>query len=95
MKIPKSVKVGGHILDVVQTTDCGVIGSDCIGQTILAKNIIYLNESYPKSRLKEALLHEIVHNCFFDLQAEQSEELINRIGVMLYMLIMDNPKIFK
>ena len=95
MKIPKSVKVGGHILDVVQTNDCGVISSDCIGQTILAKNIIYLNESYPKSRLKEALLHEIVHNCFFDLQAEQNEALINRIGVMLYMLIMDNPKIFK
>jgi hypothetical protein len=90
MKIPKQVKVGGHILDVIITNDGDLVASDTIGTTVVAKNVIYLNSNYPQSRLEEALLHEIIHNCLFDLQEEQDEALVTRLGTMMYAVLEDN-----
>lgn len=70
MQIPDKVKIGGHILDVVITNNCDNIDYNEIGKTTLAKNIIYINENYPKSRQEEQdeslverlgfLLHQII-----------------------------------
>ena len=95
MNIPKKVKVGGHILDVEFTNDCDKINYDEIGKTWVAKNIININSNYPKSRQEECLLHELIHNCLYDLQEEQDEAMVERLGTMLYAIIVDNPEIFE
>lgn len=94
MKIPTKVKVGGHIINVVVTTDGDNIEFNEIGKTLLAKDVIYLNGNYSHSRQSEALLHELIHNCFYDLREEQSEALVERLGVALYQIIVDNPEVF-
>jgi hypothetical protein len=94
LNIPSSVKIGGHYLTVEITNNNESIGNDEIGRTQLAKNIIWLNENYPNSRQEEALLHEIIHNCLYDLQEEQDEKMVERLGVILYQVIVDNPKVF-
>lgn len=97
MTIPKSVKIGGHVLAVKHTNNCEDI-SDCeIGRTVLAKNVILLNENYPQSRQEEAFLHEVIHNCLYDIDhnQEQDEALVERLGTVLYMIVVDNPKIFE
>jgi Zn-dependent peptidase ImmA (M78 family) len=94
MNIPEKVKVGGHMLDVVFTNNTEEIDFNNIGKTILAKNVIYINSNYPRSRQEECLLHELIHNCLYDLHEEQDESMVERLGVMLYMIIKDNPKIF-
>jgi hypothetical protein len=95
MKIPDKVKIGGHTLAVIITNDCDNIAYNEIGKTCLAKNVIWLNKNYPKSRQEEALLHEMVHNMFYDLGEEQNEAIVERIGKYLYMSVIDNPEIFK
>ena len=80
MNIPEKVKIGGHILDVIITNDCDCIAYNEIGRTCLAKNIIWINKNYPKSRQEEALLHEMVHNMLYELNEEQDEVLVERIG---------------
>lgn len=94
MNIPDKVKIGGHVIDVVLTNNNEDLPSDNIGRTILAKNIIYINSNYPNSRQEECLLHELIHNCLYDLHEEQDEAMVERLGVMLYMIIQDNPNIF-
>ena len=94
MFIPNKVKIGGHVLDVIITNDCDNIAYDEIGKTCLAKNVIWINKNYPKSRQEEALLHEMVHNVLYDLSEEQDEALVERIGKYLYMFVIDNPEIF-
>ena len=97
MNIPDTIKIGGHILKVIITNDGDLLESNEIGKTQLAKNVIYLNSNYPQSRQEEALLHEMVHNCFYDLDntMTQDEKLVERIGVALYMILQDNPDVFK
>lgn len=95
MNIPESVKVGGHTLDVVFTNDCDEIEYNVIGKTVLGKNTIRLNTNYPKSRQEECLLHEIIHNCLYDLKEEQDEAMVERLGTMLYQVLQDNPNLFK
>lgn len=96
MNIPETVKIGGHILDVITTNNADYIECDTIGKTTLAKNVIYLNASYPLSRREEAFLHEMIHNCIYDLDhgAEQDEALVERLGTLLYAIVKDNPKVF-
>ncbi|MGE5627820.1 MAG: hypothetical protein ACM3X7_06850 [Solirubrobacterales bacterium] len=95
MNIPEKIKIGGHILNVIVTNNCDEIEYNTIGRTCLAKNIITLNENYPQSRQEEALLHEIIHNCLYDLKEDQNEAFIERLGTLLYSVIKDNPDIFK
>jgi uncharacterized protein YabN with tetrapyrrole methylase and pyrophosphatase domain len=95
MNIPESVKIGGHYLSVNVTNNNESLTDNEIGKTWLGKNAIYLNSNYPKSRQEESLLHEIIHNCLFDLQEEQDEKMVERLGTILYQVIIDNPEIFK
>ena len=94
MNIPDKVKIGGHLLDVEFTNNCDDIEREIIGNTIIAKNIIRINTNYPKSRQEETLIHEIIHNCLYDLKEEQDEAMVERLGTMFYAVIKDNPKVF-
>lgn len=94
MNIPEKVKIGGHTLEVIFTNDCDEIEYNAIGKTILGKNLIRINKNYPKSRQEECLLHEIIHNCLYDLKEEQDEAMVERLGTMLYQVIMDNHNMF-
>ena len=94
MNIPATVKIGGHVLDVEFTNNCDDIEKETIGNTIIAKNIIRINTNYPKSRQEETLIHEIIHNCLYDLKEEQDEAMVERLGTMFYAVIKDNPKVF-
>jgi hypothetical protein len=89
--IPKKIKIGGHVLNVEVTNDCDIIAANEIGITTIAKNIIYINKNFPLSRQQEALLHETIHNCFFDLNEEQDEELVVRLGTIFFQVLKDNP----
>ena len=95
MNIPKQIKIGGHYLDVNITNNNDYVADNQLGNTRLAKNVIHINANYPKSRQEEALIHEMLHNCLYDLDEEQDEKLITRLGTMIYMIIKDNPKMFQ
>lgn len=90
MQIPDKVKIGGHVLNVIITNDSDSIAYNEIGKTVLGKNVIYINSNYPQSRQEEALLHEMIHNCLFDLKEEQDEQMVERLGGYFYMVLKDN-----
>ena len=59
MNIPKSVKIGGHILQVVETDDIQILDSQSYGTWNTMQGKIYIRKSMPQSQKEEVFLHEI------------------------------------
>ncbi|PGC80277.1 ImmA/IrrE family metallo-endopeptidase [Bacillus toyonensis] len=55
---------------------------------------IKLDASMPQDRKEETLIHEITHGIFYEAgYEEQDEDMINRVGKVLYQVIKDNPNL--
>lgn len=87
MRIPKKIKVGGHIykvevVDRVETdpgeNNCG----DCDWQI----NRIRVKKDLPESQKAETFLHEIIHACNTDM----AEKEVNNLSFKLYQVLADN-----
>ena len=91
MKIPKQVKIGAHLIDIVltdQTEDFGCFENK-------KARIIISKETKP-SLQEETFFHECLHSIFDQtgvgrgLTADDEEKMIQPIANMLYQFLKDN-----
>lgn len=90
MQIPKTIKIGGHEIDVLhQEWSTGLLGSSHI-----VPNKIYINSASCQSQQEATLLHEILEhiNDVCDLQLAHSQ--ISTLETMLYQVLVDNNLCF-
>lgn len=98
MKIPKQLKIGGHIykIKVVDGEDQKKGGS-CWGKTFHHQKEIYIDESAALSQQEETFFHEILH-CIdqvyngqeFVKDGNDGEATVSRLAEGLYQVLKDN-----
>jgi len=95
MKIPNKVKIGGVTYDVIITKNVDKSDKNIDGLIIYDKQEIIIEEGLPKEYGEQIFLHEILHRIFEFLDLDNNEEIIRPLSTALYMVIKDNPEIFK
>ena len=85
MKIPKQLKIGGHVYKVVLKKG-PISDSDEQGYVDDEKGEIVLRSNVPKSHLETSLIHEILH-C---LNSVMNHELIDSLSEQIYQVFKDN-----
>lgn len=89
MKIPKSLKIGGHIITIEQRP-LVEIDSECNGGwAIWEQNKIIIANDIPENRQMEILIHEVLH--FVNIYME--EETVTYISSILAQIWYDNSGI--
>lgn len=86
MKIPKSLKIGGHIITIEQKP-LVEIDSECNGGwAIWELNKIIIASDIPETRQMEVLIHEVIHfvNIYLD------EESVTYLASILFQIWYDN-----
>lgn len=96
MKITDSVKIGG-ITYRVETSDLISNDVDCDGQIDYREQLISLKSDMNCNAdyTKEVFLHEILHGIYEHCGFTQNEDRIRALSIALYMVMKDNPEIFK
>lgn len=84
MKIPKTLKVGGHVYEV-KLVDPDDIQKDC-GECAVDKLEIKIKKNMPQTMKEETLIHEAIHAMNFGL----SEESVQYLSMAFYQLLRDN-----
>jgi hypothetical protein len=95
MKIPKSIKVAGHVYTIsfpyifTERTDlCGASHHDTL--KFLISDISRTGEPKPRSAIEETLMHEIVHAVDVKYNAGKlDEETVQRLSEGLYQVLSD------
>lgn len=83
-------KIGGVKYKVVQVKGLAK-EHGLMGQISYDNLLIKIDEDLPQGRKEETLVHELVHGIFYEAGfEEQDEDMINRVGKVLYQVIQDN-----
>ncbi|MFN0604407.1 ImmA/IrrE family metallo-endopeptidase [Facklamia hominis] len=89
----EKVKVGGIDYQVV-LKDLDTRSDDQTGQQlgwcVVGDNLIEINSKAHETRQDQTLIHELTHAMFFEAGIEDDEDLVNRLGLILYQLLKDN-----
>ncbi|USK61848.1 ImmA/IrrE family metallo-endopeptidase [Peribacillus asahii] len=92
--LPNKIKVAGidyQIQEVKEIDD----DPSMIGSYIYQKSTIKIKSGMSQDKKEQTLVHEMLHACFneagFD---EQDEDVINRVGIVLYQVLKDNDLSF-
>ena len=89
MKLPKKLKIGGHIYKIVLEKGNNKLEVRNYGKTMRDKNEIVLDSSLPKNQMVVTLFHEILHA----LNSQLNETLVDSLGEQLYQVFSDNKLI--
>ena len=88
--LPNKIKVAGidyQIQEVEEIDDDPSMMGCCIYQ----KSTIKIKSNMSDDKKEQTLVHEMLHACFneagFD---EQDEDVVNRLGIVLYQVLKDN-----
>jgi hypothetical protein len=87
MIIPKTLKIGGHIITVeLKETD------EDSGYTEIGKNKIVLDKDMEQSQLEATLIHEIFHclNTTFTDKNFLGHSVISSLAEQFYQVLKDN-----
>jgi Zn-dependent peptidase ImmA (M78 family) len=88
--IPKEVKVAG-ISYSVEEIDKLKERYDLLGQILYQRGLIQIDSELPKDRKEQVFVHELLHACFYEAGIEEhDEDMINRVGIVLYQALKDN-----
>ncbi len=97
MKIPKKLKIGGHI--VLVNSDSKEFSKDLgldkfCGKGFLGGEVILINRhSICRSQQEESFLHEIIHHILFHAGWNKetiNEALVQSLAAGLYQVLKDN-----
>ena len=87
MKIPKKLKIGGHIVRV----NCSQRLEGLNGEAIIEKNLIKICKDIPQDQKESTLLHEILHFCNSTIGDDNNHHLIiDGLAEQLYQVLKDN-----
>ena len=88
--LPNKVKIGGIEYEI-REEDGMEMKHDALGQIFYSKGHIQLEKDMPDDRKEQILIHEILHGIFYEAgYLEQEEEMITRVGTVLYQVLKDN-----
>lgn len=90
MKIPKTLKIGGHIVNInLQELD------NENGKSDFGKNSITICETLPQDQKESTLIHEIMHYMNSTLGGEStlSHCLLDSLSEQFYQVLKDNKLI--
>jgi Zn-dependent peptidase ImmA (M78 family) len=106
--VPKSVKVGIQVFDIVQHTqkEDGMLNEGAYGYTLDTRNMIVIDSDLHISKKKVTVLHEVLHasRMVFDnsVKPKKTDDFETWehyfIGVWensLIMVLRDNPELLK
>jgi len=97
MKIPKQIKLGGQVINVIFDDEMcsrdSVLGQcdNNHNKIILAKNIF--GDSIPEDRIERTLYHEITHWILFNCGEEElykDEKFVDRLSLFIQELVTQN-----
>ena len=90
MRIPKTLKIGGHIVKIVLKSPVNN-GGDC-GEADFDKNQIILDKKLTQSMKELTLIHEIFHflNSDFHGDSPWSHALLESLSQQFYQVLKDN-----
>jgi hypothetical protein len=98
MKIPEKVRIAGFDYDVKYEERLNNGSTLAYGHIDYDKNLIRLATGLQSKQGEcQSLLHEILHGIakHFNLEVESDENTIDALAKGLYMIIQDNPEMFK
>ena len=98
MKIPKTIKIAGHLYRTKIKN--GTWSGDTMSRGQVNTNVlaIKLDKNMPKSRKGETLVHEIIHAIYHEYGLEDTdkeERIVSVLSTGLYQVLVDNPKLKK
>lgn len=93
--IPNSINVAGINYEVKEVE--GINDRfNTLGMVNYARSMIEIDSDMSKSKLEQTFIHEVLHACFYEAGIEeQDEDVINRVGIVLYQVLKDNQLTFK
>jgi Zn-dependent peptidase ImmA (M78 family) len=88
--LPKKVKVAGIDIEVIEVDGINE-RFNVLGQIDYCKSTIEIDSKLSESKKEQTLVHEILHACFNESGfEEQDEDMINRVGIVLYQVLKEN-----
>ena len=103
MKIPDTLKIGGHIVRVDKTDDMPTMSGN-MGQSWNAYNSIKINTHFPESQQAITLVHEILHHVMSNLGYAykkddavviHSEQTVEALAQGIFQVLRDNDLDFQ
>jgi hypothetical protein len=108
MSIPKSVKIGTQVFDIVlrDRKSDGMLNDATFGYTLDTENLIVIDSSLKLSKQRITLLHEILHaiHAVFDTSVKPTKKddfdvwehyFIGVYEEALLLVMRDNPELIK
>lgn len=93
--IPNKVKVAGIDYEVNEVPNMED-DFNRLGQILYTKGIIKVDSQMSPDRKEQVFVHELLHGIFYEAGIEeQDEDMINRVSIVLYQVLKDNPLNFK
>lgn len=95
MKIPEFIKVGGkyYYVKIVDRLKLGT--ENYSAETDFCDLEIRLTPQAP-AKMRSDFMHEIIHTIFdFNGYKDHDEKQVDELANALYMLVCDNPELFK
>lgn len=89
MKIPKTLKIGGHTFAVKFVSEVAIdaINTESdMGSCDLQECIIYLSDDQNQSRKEAVLIHEILHA----INPQMNHTILTGLAEQLYQVLSDN-----
>lgn len=88
--IPETLKVGGIRYKVENVS--GIVDRfETLGQVNYLKGTIQVDDSLCTDKRNQVIVHELTHAIFMEAGfEEQDEDMINRIGNVLFQVLSDN-----
>ena len=95
MVIPEKVKILYKEYTVKTEENLHNKGGDLYGRILYLPEEIHLNVSGSDEQKKATLVHEIIHGMDEMYNIGLKERQVEKLGNAFYMLIKDNPQMFK
>ena len=85
MNIPSSVKIGGVVYAVEETTETLCVKNrECVGTIDYENAVIRINNKRGTQRQAQTFWHEVVHGIFFDRGidlGDEEESIVEALGI--------------
>jgi hypothetical protein len=89
MKIPKTIKILGHLYRIEYVKDLSR-DRNLRGEVLYGKLLINLSPDIPTQLQEEALLHEVIHAISNEVALDLSENQVTSLSSVLYQVLKDN-----
>lgn len=87
MKVPKKLKIGGHVI----TVDCSQELKGINGSFDYTKNEIQIDKTLPQSQKEVTLIHEVMHAMNAEWNSSSDwHALMDSTSEQLYQVLKDN-----